>query len=388
MTLIADLWDGDYASPSPILHLGPVSPWAEWSQPGGLQRFGLRVRREGPAAYIGYSTWEGKRLVVHDEFCDQPVLDGTVIATDILTSMVDLLAAGPWWRLLDDCEESAPAKMMTSDVIKEAITNHGSIVSTVVDGICATTVDADGFALPAGGLTVARLIEEMLLGGDGAGNPLVFWIEAAPFNISGVPQKPLAMMESLSTTASINWQIWSRQKMVGSNTAARDIGDLATSVKAQYSNAGTLAVTAAATNNTTKYWTRKRNVSGRGATSTIATAVRDAELARLSNPQLRRQFTLGTAELMDGYGGRWPTWRMLIRGGYLRDNDVGPDDGLALSSLDYQRVGRITSMRYDHGTRQMQVSLNTDLRLDTVLATFGYDWRLADQLERELAPAL
>lgn len=359
MPLYADIWDNDYSSPGHVEGLGRVAGLvAQWENPGGIVQFGLTVRRPGAAAYLGYSGWLGKRLIVRDHFCDRPVLDGTIIGAGLLNGRVHLVAAGPWWRLFDDYEKSNPGAVNSDAFIKTALTNHAAIVNSDQSNICATTVDMTDFTLPAHGLHPGRIIEEMILAGDGSGNPLVFWLQPMLFDRDGKPQKPVAYLVAYSDTADINWQVWARDKVADSNVLTSDIGDLATSVTALWNDAGVSTETAAATNNTATYWTRKRAVSARGmSTAAAAQEVRDAELARLSNPQIRREFALGAQEIMDGNGGRWPLWRMLAGGGYIRDNDAQPSRALFDLSLDYERVGRITTMRYNHGARQLQVAL-------------------------------
>lgn len=389
MRLFADVWDNDYSSPTHKDRLGAVADVdGIWSLPGGVQSFSIRCHRRGAAAYMAYRDWIGQRLIVHDCFCDKPVLDGTIVDCQLQGQFVMAQAMGPWWRLFDDYETVPAGEANTDDVIKEALANHASIINSDQSNICSTSVNTDGYTLPVQGLHVGRLIEEMLLAGDGNGNALFFWIQPAVFDNDGKPQKPIAYMEAASTSASVDWQVWRRDKVVGSNVLARDIGDLATSVTALYDNAGTTAETAAATNNTSVYWTRKRAVSARGVTATMAAEVRDTESARLSEAQMRRSFTLGAREIMTGDGAKWPLWRLLIDGGYMRDNDQGPDKGLFDLSMDYKRVGRITDMRYGHRGRQLSMTLNGDVALDAMLATLGYNWRMVDQLKRELVPGI
>lgn len=389
MTLYADVWDNDYSSPT---HAGRIEGVADvevtWSLPGGVQSFSIRCRRQGMKAYMAYRDWLGQRLIVHDNFCDGVVLDGTIVDSQLQGQFVVIQAMGPWWRLFDDYEKNNPGAVNTDAVIKTALTNHASMINSDQDNICTTTVSASGFTLPVQGLHVGRLIEEMLLAGDGSGNALFFWIQPARFGSDGKPQKPVAYMEAASTSADVDWQVWRGGKMAGSNVLARDISDLATSVTGLYDNAGVEAETAAATNNTSVYWTRKRAVSARGATVGMAAEVRDTELARLSEPQMRRSFTIGAREIMTGDGARWPLWRLLISGGYMRDNSQGPDKGLLDLSMDYKRVGRITDMRYSHRGRQLSVTLNGDVALDSVLAALGYDWRMVDQVKRALLPGI
>jgi hypothetical protein len=388
MTLYADVWD-DYASPAYVDKVGPVADVAvQWSLPGGVQRFEVVVHRYGPTGYAAYEDWLGQRLIVHDHFCDGPVLDGTITGCTLRGPLLIIQAAGPWWRLFDTYEATNPGAVNTDDVIKTALTDHAAIVNSDQSNICATTVSANGFTFPVQGLHVGRTIEEMLLAGDGSGNPLFFWLQPAPFDADGEPQLPVAYMEAASTSASVEWQVWRRDKVPGSNVLARDISDLATSVTALYDNAGVTTETGAATNNTGTYWTRERAISARGGTATMAAEVRDAELARLSEPQLRREFTLGAREIMDGDGMRWPLWRLLIGGGYMRDHSIGPDEGLLDLSLDYRRVGRITMMRYGHLARRVAVACEGSVRLDAMLAKFGYDWRLTEQVQRQLQPGV
>lgn len=485
MTLYADLWDNDYASPGHVARLGEVLDLsADWGLPGGLKSFTVPVLRRGRAAvYTSYSEWDGYRLIISDHFGDRPILDGTVVDLQPRGSIVIVTASGPIWRLFDDLEKDAPgASDVSSDVIKTALTDHATIISSDQSNIVTTTMPATGFTLPVQGMHVGRLIEEMLLAGDGSGNPLLFWLEFPPFDVEGKPQKPVAHLEALAAGSDVDWQVWARDKVVGSNSLGRDISDLATSVTATYrdpdniydTNQGILAYqvsgtelsdsgqsftawattvgqaiyrveitntddtecrgylgattsstqikvyknrqlstagftganpsgktpasyriyktdpteeTAAATNNTSRYWTRKRPVSSRGMPdATTAGHVRDVELARLSEAQLRRSFVLGAREVMAGAGGRWPLWRLLMSGGYMRDNEIGPEAGLFDLSLDYKRVGRITSMSYNHGLGQLHVILGESTRLDAVLAKFGYDWRLAEQIGRQLRP--
>lgn len=486
MTLFADVWDGDYDTPTKIARLPSICrPWAEWENPGGIIRFGLTARLPGYGAYQAYSSWEGKRLIVHDGFCDRPIMDGTIINPSLGTGLIDFVMAGPWWRLYDEYELDVPTTGDNSDdVIKTALTNHASIISSNQDNICTTTVDCEGFTMPEGGIHVGRLIEELLEEGDGSDNPLFFWIQPGLFDSDGKPTKPVAYMEAQSASASVDWQVWARNKVRGSKVMVRDIGDLATSVTALYrredykhdSEQGVLTyedadrdlkdtgqdftdwetsdgeslykveitndddtecraylgavvggtgnqqiycytdrersergfrgadpngktpisykvykvypiyATATATNNTSKYWERQRIISGRGGTGAMAGHMRNVELAKLSEPQLRHSFTIGAREICDGSGGKWPLWRMLISGGYVRDNEIGPDEGLFDLSMDYKRVGRIVSMRYDHASHTMAVTLNDNLTLNKTMASLGYNWRLMGQLLRQLRP--
>lgn len=490
MTLRADIWDNDYDSPTHLLRLGQVSGLGvTWGLPGGLLQAGVTVYEPGAGAYRIYKKHVGMRLIVSDGFCYRPIVDARITAPTLYDDEVGLAADGPIWDLEGDYEATAPGSSdTTSDAIKTALTDHAQFLSSDLRAVCATTVPAEGINIPIEGLTLRRYIEEMLRGGDGNGYGLVFWIEPAPFDDLGKPQKPVAKMTSLSpilaSRSDLDWQVWQRDKVRGSEQISRDIRDLATRTAATYRNPdyvwdseqGTLsyeasnlelkdtgqdfgdwemaggdgqavymvkivntndseceaylgaktsatqikcykdrmlteagftgakpnsktpetyrilrvdgqAITGWATNNASTYWTRSKAVSASGlSTAAAAEAVRDAELERLSNPQLRQTFTIGSREIRDGAGYSWPLWHMLVGGGYLRDNEVGPDDGLFDLGMDYLRVGRITSLRYDHSRRQMQVGLGEDPGLDTLLSKFGYNYRLLDQLGRTLIP--
>ena len=387
-SLFADIWDNDYNSPTKIIRIGPVSPQVSWRNPGGLQRFYITLPYQLSLQYKEYVDWVGLRLIIYDGFCDRPIMDGTIIDIGMQSGFLTLLAVGPWWRLWDDYEKDNPALGdFTSTTITTALINHaGSVIASDMSNVESTAVSSYGFILPVQGMHVGRLIEEMMLAGDGKGQPLIFWFEFPQFGNDGKPQKPVAHMIALSTTESIDWQIYAKNRTFGASSIHRDIGDIATSITAIYNNAGTTAETNAATNNVSIYWTRKRAISARGATVAMAMEVRDTELTRLSNPQIRRNIVIGSAQIMDKAGQKWPLWRILISGGYLGNNDVGPDKSLFSTSLDYKRVGRITDMQYDHEAHRLSISLNKSIKLDSMLASLGYNWRLADQLSRELTP--
>lgn len=489
MRLIADLWDNNYASPTWLARLGVVAELgADWDNPGGLQRAGLVVRTPGRDAWEAYTAWAGQRLIVHVEgWPVRPCIDATVVKPALLRGRVGLVAAGPWWRcMFNELETDVPGAADNSDdVIKTALTNHATTISSDQSGIEATSMPAVGLTMPIEGLHPGRLVEEYIKAGDGDGNSLLFWIEPAPFDHLGRPGKPVAKLLAVKSTGTLDWQVWPRDIVRGSMQLELDISDLATAVEATYSArdytrdseqatltyqnsdtefkdtgqdfsawqtaAGTAVYqieitnsddttcraylgavvpatsnqqidcykdramseagfsgadpsgktpsayrvtrvdgqrhTAQATNNTADYWSRARAVSARGISSTNgATEVRDTELARLSSPQLRHGFTIGSAFVQDGSGRPWPLINMLAGGGYLRNSGIGATDGALDSSLDHVRVGRITSMRYDHTARQMSVALGERLTLDTILSKFGYNWQAIQQLGRELVP--
>lgn len=390
MSLTVEVWDDDYGSPAVIARLGSVADLVSiWENPGGIIQFAATASRPGYQAYQVYKEWLNQRLIIYDGLCSQVILDGKIADAGFLRGRASLLCLGPWVHMFDDYEQDNPGAVNNDDAIATAISDHAANISSDTSNITdlGSTASVNGFTLPAQGMHPGRLVEEFMAMGDGSGNPLVFWLQPAPLGEDHKPQKPVAYLEAVSASDDIDWFIWGRDKVRGLSVLRRDVADLATSMTAIYDNAGVPTETAAATNNTGTYGTRKRAISARGMFDAASAAhIRDVELAKLSNPRRRHEFVLGSRQIKALGGIRKPLWRMLVSGGYIADYGARPTTGMLSSTLDYERVGRITSMRYDHALRQMWVALDTRLEVDAVLAKFGYQWRNTEQLQRELIP--
>lgn len=234
------------------------------------------------------------------------------------------------------------------------------------------------------GVPVADVISEMVGYGDGSGAPVYFWLEEPGFAGARTPAKARAHLEVYSATATADWQVW-RRDLAGAPQIGRDFGNLATSVTALY---GKAAITSAATNNTSIYWTRERAITGRAATSWLADEAASVYVNRESDAVLRRSWTIGARRIWDGSGFQWPLWRMLISGGYLRLNDAYPEVSLAAAGYDRERQGRIMTMDYNYRSNRMRVTLDDDTRADRRMRELGYDEAINRRLRQTMQPYL
>ena len=108
---------------------------------------------------------------------------------------------------------------------------------------------------------------------------------------------------------------------------------------------------------------------------------RTALLDVFATPVQQSSFKIGSEFAMDSNGIKFPLWRMLIRGGYLRINDLFPDIGNFGTRQDGKNVFKISAMDYDHNSRIMTITPESPTaRLDIVLQNTGI--KIASIVER------
>jgi hypothetical protein len=119
----------------------------------------------------------------------------------------------------------------------------------------------------------------------------------------------------------------------------------------------------------TKYW---REVK-RGFNVTQATRYANMLLTQKNAYQQQSPFTINSHTIRDASGARWPLLEMIARGGgYLRINDLHPNEALFDESANNSTAFFITALDYDNVSGQMRVVVdNPDRRLDVRLFTAG-----------------
>jgi hypothetical protein len=154
---------------------------------------------------------------------------------------------------------------------------------------------------------------------------------------------------------------------------SRDISQLANDVQVIYTDEdGYMTITSAATDSDsdTDYWTREAHITIGDCDDTVAEYYRDLYLDKYKDALLKFELTIGAPFIKDAYGRSWPLWEPIrAGGGYLRLNNILPDESIFTKSWDRLRTGQIMDMRYSSNDSTLRVTLDQESSaLDAVIA--------------------
>lgn len=374
MSLRAFLYDSNYGSPNWIMDLTPYLRDINLSveQHGGVRSLELLLDHRWSAASLFTLQRIGHRILIVNNAVEV-VAEGTIMVPSLVRAGNRVSCLGPYWdlcfRQVYNDTATWVGAAVTSEVIKDMLTDECPAVSSDQSNIAATGTDAAPWQT-AENAYPGDLIPRLAAMSDASHREWYFWLKSAP-PVGVVPQKPIAYFQPQDLTTVDFW--FSRKDCPeGGIDFSPSLLGLVNDLRIMYRDAaGSQQQTGSATDSDSqaKYWLQERwSVPIATVPQAVAEQYRGMYLARYKDPQQSFSFRLN-GWVGDEDGRRQPLWEVIKQFPCnIGIRDLLPEAAI-LSGVDRQQVFAVAAARYSYARNELTITPDLEERtMENLLA--------------------